>query len=69
MAVSETGGLANVVGHEEHGDVPDLPDPLDLVVQQVAGDGVHRSEGLVHEQHPRVLGERPGQGDPLTHAA
>ena len=45
------------------------PDPLELVVQQVAGHGVERAERLVHEQHVGVLRERPGQRDPLAHAA
>ena len=44
-------------------------DPLQLVVQQVAGHRVERAERLVHQQHVRVLGQRPGQGDPLPHAA
>ena len=38
-------------------------------MQEVAGHGVERTEGLVHEQHVGVLGEGPGQGHPLAHAA
>ena len=45
------------------------PDPGQLVVQHVAGDGVERGERLVHQQQLAVLGERPGQRDPLPHAA
>ena len=46
-----------------------LPDALELVVQDVAGHGVEGAERLVHEQDVGVLGERPGQGDALAHAA
>ena len=38
-------------------------------MQHVAGDGVERRERLVHEQEVALLGERPGQGDALPHAA
>ena len=38
-------------------------------MEQVAGHGVEGAERLVHEQHVGVLGEGPGQGDPLAHAA
>ena len=44
-------------------------DPLELVVEDVAGDRVERPERLVHQQHVGVLGERPGEGDALAHAA
>ena len=44
-------------------------DPLELVVEDVAGDRVEGAERLVHQQHVGVLGERPGQGDALAHAA
>ena len=44
-------------------------DPLQLVVQQVAGHRVERAERLVHQQHVGVLGQRPGQRHPLAHAA
>ena len=44
------------------------PDPLELVVEDVAGHGVERAERLVHQQDVGVLGEGPGQGHALTHA-
>ena len=46
-----------------------LADPVQFVVQQVPGHRVQRAERLVHQQHVRVLGQRPGQRDPLPHAA
>ena len=49
--------------------LPLAPEPLELVVEQVAGHGVERTERLVHEEDVGVLGEGPGQGDPLAHAA
>ena len=38
-----------------------LPDPLELVVEQVARHGVERAERLVHEQDVGLLRERPRQ--------
>src|SRR3712207_8825717 len=34
-----------------------------------SGHGVQRPEGLVHQQDVGVVGERPGDGRPLAHAA
>ena len=38
-------------------------------MQQVAGHRVERAERLVHQQDVGVLGEGPGERDPLAHAA
>src|SRR4051812_45361664 len=65
----EPGGLADVVGHEDDRQLLLGPDPLQLLVQDVAGDRVERGERLVHEQHRAVLGQRTGEGDALAHAA
>ena len=45
------------------------PDPLERVVQQVAGHGVERAERLVHEQDVGVLRQGAGQRHALAHAA
>ena len=68
-AVAEPGGLAHVVGDEQDRAAGLLPDALELVVHDVAGHGVEGAEGLVHEEHLALLGQGPGQGDPLAHAA
>src|SRR3954447_19965587 len=60
--------LADVVGDEQHRQPLLRPDAGQLLVQHVAGDGVQGCERLVHEQHGAVLGQRPRQRDPLTHA-
>jgi hypothetical protein len=57
------------VRDEQHGQRLLPPDPFELVVEQVPGHRVERAERLVHQQDVRVLGERPGQRDPLPHAA
>ena len=44
-------------------------DPDQLVLHPLAGHLVERAERLVHQQQPRALGQRPGDGDPLLHAA
>ena len=43
--------------------------PQELVLQPVPRDRVDRAERLVHQQHRRVGGERPGHADPLALAA
>ena len=68
-AIPEAHGLAHVVGHEQDRAAGGLPDPLELVVEDVAGHGVERPEGLVHQQDLGLLGERAGEGDALAHAA
>ena len=68
-AVAEAHGLAHVVGHEDHGEPRLAPQPLELVVQHVAGHGVERAERLVHEQDVGLLRERARQRHPLAHAA
>ena len=49
-AIAEADGLADVVGHEQDRPAGRLPDPLELVVEDVAGHRVERPEGLVHQQ-------------------
>ena len=65
--VAEAGRLADVVRHEQDRAAGLLPDPLQLVVQDVAGHRVQRTERLVHEQDLRVAGERTRQGGTLAH--
>ena len=60
--------LADVVGDEDDRAPGLLPDPVQIVVQLVAGDGVERREGLVHQQQLRFLGQGAGQRAALTHA-
>src|SRR2546428_6360307 len=67
--VAEADGLLHVVGHEHDREPRLLPHPLELVVEEVPGDGVEGAERLVHEQDRGVLGDGPGQGPPLAHAA
>ena len=67
--IGESGRLPHVVGDEEDREPPLLPQPFELVVEQVAGHGVERAERFVHEHDVGVLGERPGQRHPLAHAA
>ena len=41
----------------------------DQVLEVGAGLRVDRGERLVHQQHPRLVGQGPGDRDPLLHAA
>ncbi len=66
--ITQAHRLADVVGNEDHREVGLGPDALQLVVEEVPGDGVESPEGLVHEQDGTILGEGAGQRDPLAHA-
>ena len=67
--VPELHGLVEVVGHAHDGLLQLGLDVEQLVLQPLTGDGVHGSEGLVHEQHGRVRRERPGHSHALLLAA
>ena len=68
-AIAEPGRLADVVGHEQHGQPPVADVGVELVVERVAGHRVEGAERLVHQQHVGLLGQRPGQRAALAHAA
>ena len=67
--VGEHDGLGDRVGHEHHRGLALLGQLQQEVAHLGAGDLVERGEGLVHEQHRRVEGERPDERHPLLHAA
>ena len=46
-----------------------LPDLEQQLLHLGAGLAVERPEGLVHQQDLGIVGERPGDGDALHHAA
>jgi hypothetical protein len=61
--------LVDVVGDEDDRLAQLRLEAQELVLESLAVDGVHRAEGLVHQHHGRVRGERPGNPDPLLLAA
>src|SRR2546426_9721166 len=68
-AVGEEDGLRDAVGDEDHGLLVLLPDPQELLLHDLARLRVQRPEGLVHQEHRGVVGQRPRDGHPLLHAA
>jgi hypothetical protein len=66
--VGEVDGLGHVVSNVDHGFTRFPPHLGDQLLHLVAGHGVEGREGLVHEQHGRVVGEGARDGDPLLHA-
>src|SRR6266436_4324090 len=68
-AIGEEDGLRNAVGDEDHGFLVLLPDPKELLLHHFAGLGVEGSEGLVHEENERMIGEHTGNGHALLHPA
>ena len=61
--------LVDVVGDEEDGLADLRLQAQELVLQALAVDRVDRPEGLVHQHHQRVGGERAGDPDALLLAA
>ena len=64
-AVGQLDGLGHVVGDEHDGPPRLQPDPLQMLPQRARRHGVEVREGLVHEQHVRLHGERPRDADAL----
>lgn len=58
-------GLVDVVGDEDDGLAQFVLDAQEFVLQSLADHGVDGGERLVHEQHGRIGGERPGHADAL----
>lgn len=68
-AVTQQHGLVEVVG-DEHDRLLEVLLQADEQLLHVAPDQwVQRGVGLVHQEHLGVAGQRPGQPDPLLHAA
>ena len=67
--VGEVDRLGDRVGDEDGAGAGLRADPQQLVLQPLAGHLVERAERLVHQQQRRVYGQRPGDRDPLLHAA
>ena len=63
--VAHLDGLLDVVGDQHHGLVQLRLEPQELILQGGSDNRVDRAERLVHQQHRRVGGERPGHPDPL----
>ena len=61
--------LVDVVGDQQHGLAELALEPQELVLQPAADHRVDGAERLVHQQHRRVGGERPGHADALPLAA
>mmetsp|Transcript_11774 Transcript_11774/g.27607 ORF Transcript_11774/g.27607 Transcript_11774/m.27607 type:complete len:203 (+) Transcript_11774:845-1453(+) len=57
------------MGHHDDRALRAGDDLQQLVLQTRAGEGVERTEGLVHQQHLGLHGQRAGDADALLHAA
>src|SRR6266446_3325109 len=68
-AIGEEDGLGDAVGDEDHGLLVLLPDPEELLLHDLAGLGIEGTEGLVHQEHRGMVGERPRDGHALLHPA
>ena len=66
---AELEGLGDVVGDHEHRHAGVAPERRGELLHIAADAGVEGAEGLVEEQHLRLLEERLGDGEALLHAA
>ncbi|MNZ94607.1 hypothetical protein D3C78_1137200 [compost metagenome] len=57
------------MGHEQHGLLAVAPHPQQQLLHLQARLTVEGAEGLVHQQDLWIVGQRPGDGDTLHHAA
>src|SRR5699024_9452288 len=67
--VTEDDRLVDAVGDEEDRLASLAGDPEQVSLELLAGEGVERAEGLVHEDDARVAGEDAGDLGTLLHAA
>ena len=56
------------MGDEEDGLASARADALDVQRHLVAGQGIQRAEGLIHQEERGVVDQRPADGHPLFHA-
>ena len=56
------------MGDEEHGLAIPLPEVGQHLLHDLAGQGIQRAEGFVHQQHLRVVRQRSSDRHPLFHA-
>jgi hypothetical protein len=61
--------LGNAVGDQQHRLAGGHPDALQFEVHALARHRVERAERLVHQQHRRIVQQRPQDRDALLHAA
>ena len=67
--VAELDRLVDVVGHEKDGLGQTLLEAQELVLEAFPDDRVDGAEGLVHQHHGRIGGQRPRHPDALALAA
>ena len=68
-AAAEERGLAQIVGHQQHGRLVRDPEILQDRPQLFARELVERAKGLVEQQHARLMDQRAAQIGALKHAA
>ena len=68
-AVGEEHRLAQIVRHQDHGDLARRVQVADHAPQLLAGEGIERAERLVEHQQLRLVDQRAAQRGALLHAA
>ena len=67
--VAQLEGFLNVMRDKQEGLTGFLVQPDELILQLLAGDGIHRAEGLVHEHDLRVHRQCASQAHALLLSA
>src|SRR5881392_3845455 len=66
--IAEEDGLVDVMSNKEDRLAVPLPEVGQQLLHDLARERVKRAEGLVHQQHLRIVRQRTGNGDSLFHA-
>ncbi len=67
--VGELDRLLDAMGDEEHGLGILHQQPLEIAAELLAGHGIQRPQGLVHQDQRRIMDQRPAEGGALLHPA
>ena len=67
--IGEEDGLGDAVGDQHDRAADPLPEPQDLDVEALPGEGIEGTERLVEQEDRRLEGERSRDREPLTHPA
>ena len=68
-AVGKEDGFLEVVGDEQDRDVHFFPDLQEVILHLGTREGVEGAEGFIHDEDAGFVGQCPGDGDALFHAA
>src|SRR5213082_2382382 len=66
--IAQTNRFADVMGDKDNGFAPRFPNPLEVAIKLLAGEGIEGGEGLIHQEDAWIRGKGSSQGNPLFHS-